>query len=64
MVDWVGLEHEEVSFALGFVNDRRFDGDELGSVKGLWLLSEAEYERRAAVVSSEQFDGSWGDEVV
>ncbi|WP_139204034.1 hypothetical protein [Rhodococcoides kroppenstedtii] len=61
MVDWVGLEHEVVSYAAGFVNERRFEDDQFGSVKGLQLLSEAEYVRRSARVTSEQFDGSWGN---
>lgn len=54
----VVLEHEEISYAAGFVNVRRFEGDELGSVKVLLLLSEADYERRVAAVSSELFDDS------
>lgn len=50
MVDWVGLEDQPISFASGFVNERRHNSDDTGSVSGLLLLTEDEYERRAAVI--------------
>lgn len=49
MVDWVGLEDEPMSFAFGFVNERRSQSDVVGSVRGLRRISEHEYGRRAAM---------------
>lgn len=50
MVDWVCLEDEPISFWSGFVNEKRFEGDEVGSVKGLLAISNNEYESRAAAI--------------